>query len=93
MHNKFILFAKVSRGANDRDIEVISPYAVLTGSFYFTKNAINSLENALYISIPLIVIAYYIKFDQSAIMSEPVDWSADWVEPEWRVGIHMLNIK
>jgi hypothetical protein len=49
MHNKFLVFAKKGRG----------PYAVWTGSFNLTRNAGLSLENALYITQPKIINAYF----------------------------------
>lgn len=88
MHNKFIIFAQTSKLNNNYRFydEVINPYAVWTGSFNFTKNATKSLENALYITVPSIVEAYFKEFEQIAAISEPLDWTADWVEPEWRIG-------
>jgi len=86
MHNKFLVFAKVSAGSNEHPVKTIEPYAVWTGSFNFTKNATNSLENALYVTEPTIVKAFFDEYGQIAAMSEPLDWTSDWAEPEWRIG-------
>jgi hypothetical protein len=79
MHNKFLVFARV-------DKYFVFPYAVWTGSFNLTKNAGLSLENALYITQPEIVNAYFQEYGQIAAMSEKLDWDSDWAAPEWRIG-------
>ncbi|MGD9686353.1 MAG: hypothetical protein AB7U43_05200 [Desulfobacter sp.] len=86
MHNKFLVFAKINHQLSDENPEVINPYAVWTGSFNFTKNATRSLENALYITDPSIVGAFFKEYGQIAAMSEKLDWTSDWSEPEWRIG-------
>lgn len=86
MHNKFLIFAKIIPN-NDKDGSAsIEPYAVWTGSFNLTKNAVRSLENALYITNKEIVNAYFQEYGQIAAMSEKLDWQSDWAAPEWRVG-------
>ncbi|MNJ81293.1 hypothetical protein D3C77_800280 [compost metagenome] len=57
-----------------------------TGSFNFTKNATLSLENALFITDPKIVNAYFEEYGQIAAMSEELDWTSEWVAPVWRIG-------
>ena len=84
MHNKFLVFAKVEEHKNEAP--KIIPYSVWTGSFNFTKNATNSLENALYITVPEIVNAYFNEYSQIFAISEPLDWESDWSTPEWRIG-------
>lgn len=64
----------------------LEPYAVWTGSFNLTQNASRSLENALYLTSPEIVQAYYSEFGQIMALSEPLDWYSKWVAPEWHVG-------
>ena len=92
MHNKFLVFASYKNynrpvsGYYDYGKIKIKPYAVWTGSFNFTKNSQNSLENALLIKDPLVVHAYYKEFGQIYAMSEPLDWTVDWVKPKWRIG-------
>ncbi|MDW6016791.1 phospholipase D-like domain-containing protein [Vibrio plantisponsor] len=86
MHNKFLVFAKVEPNPMQNGFELIVPYGVWTGSFNLTKNATLSLENALYITDPLVVNAYFKEFGQIAAMSEELDWRSDWAAPEWRIG-------
>lgn len=45
-----------------------------------------SLENALYITEPAIVEAYFNEYQQIAALSEPLNWGSDWCAPEWRLG-------
>lgn len=86
MHNKFLIFAKIQEGKDEYSIETITPYAVWTGSFNLTKNATMSLENALFITEPEIVNAYFQEYGQIAAMSEELDWTSEWATPEWRIG-------
>ena len=76
MHNKFLVFAKRER--NEEYFDRVSPYAVWTGSFNFSKNAGMSLENALYITDETIARAYYREYGQIYAISEPLDWESDW---------------
>jgi hypothetical protein len=90
MHNKFLIFAKlldlsIGKDTPGEQIKIL-PYAVWTGSFNLTKNAVKSLENALYITDRDIVQAYYREYGQIIAISEPLDWTKDWIEPEWRIG-------
>ena len=85
MHNKFLLFAKVI-GKGNAWGGTVKPYAVWTGSFNFTKNATYSLENALYITNKQIVDAYFKEYSQIFALSEPLDWTHEWVAPEYRIG-------
>lgn len=80
MHNKFLIFARTDNESN------VVPYSVWTGSFNFTKNAGMSLENVVLIEKQEIVNAYVQEFGQICAISEPLDWSSEWVEPEWRMG-------
>ncbi|MBM9548429.1 hypothetical protein JWG40_15485 [Leptospira sp. 201903074] len=77
MHNKFIIFCK-----ND-DYNFVEPYAVWTGSFNFTKNAIFSFENAIYINDKKVADRYFEEFGQIAALSEPLDWETEYIKPEW----------
>ncbi len=83
MHNKFLVFARIT---HEQDRDTITPYAVWTGSFNFTVNAVASLENALYLTSPEIVGAFFEEFGQIMALSEPLDWESDWMTPEWRIG-------
>lgn len=89
MHHKFVLFCKRDFYPDDDYPGMfgdIKPYAVWTGSFNFTHNAGQSLENALIITIPEIVAAYTREYAHVLALSESLDWEADWVEPEYRIG-------
>ncbi len=87
MHHKFLVFGRFVEEDRDPDGEVfVEPYAVWTGSFNFTHNATRSFENAVYIADEKIAQAYFYEFQQVAALSEPLDWSSEYVEPEWRIG-------
>lgn len=76
MHNKFLIFGDKNKNFTE----------VWTGSFNLTKNASFSLENSLLIQSPELASAYYKEFSQIYALSEPLDWSSDWMEPELRIG-------
>ena len=63
----------------------IHPYAVWTGSFNFTKNAVMSFENAVILYDPKIVDAFYHEYVQVAVLSEPLDWKTPWTKREGHV--------
>lgn len=83
MHNKFLIFARVEKNQGSL---VPVPYAVWTGSFNLTVNATYSLENAIYITKPELVTAYYKEFGQIMAISEQLDWETEWCQPEHRIG-------
>ena len=88
MHNKFLVFANVEVVSDcGYPVNIIEPYAVWTGSFNFSYNATNSLENALYITDKAIVDAYFREYTQIAAISEKLDWTKEWVSPEWHLGV------
>jgi hypothetical protein len=70
----------------ETDYYRIKPYAVWTGSFNFTRNSENSFENAVYIEDSGIAFSYMQEWAQIAAISEPLDWTSEWVQPEWRIG-------
>lgn len=87
-HHKFLVFLEPKNDSYD-DGYCYDRYratAVWTGSFNFTKNAGQSLENALYIESYEIADAYYREWAQVTALSEPLDWESDWGAPEWRIG-------
>ena len=90
MHHKFFVFADVVRvkekwaGADYR--EYFLPRAVWTGSFNPTFNGTQSRENAVYIESPKIAYEYMREFYRMLAISEPLDWTSEWVEPEYRFG-------
>lgn len=89
MHNKFLIFAKtenqcVEVNGNNFCMEMVKPYAVWTGSFNFTYNATQSLENALIITDDEIVNAYFKEFGQIAAISEKLVWTSKYPKPDWK---------
>lgn len=62
------------------------PSIVWTGSFNWSDNANRSIENAVVLTEPAIVAAFYKEFQQVAALSESLDWESEYVEPEWRIG-------
>jgi hypothetical protein len=62
------------------------PYAVWTGSYNFSYTASLSFENAIVTTRQKIVDAYYKEWAQVVALSEPLNWSRAWAEPEWRIG-------
>jgi phosphatidylserine/phosphatidylglycerophosphate/cardiolipin synthase-like enzyme len=89
MHNKFIIFCKskkIKEPGEDFFTRKIIPYAVWTGSFNFSLNSSTSLENAIVIKDPIIAKAYYKEFGQIYAISEPLDWTAEYIEPTERIG-------
>ncbi len=62
------------------------PKAVWSGSFNLTNTAGMSFENAVVLTDPKLVAAYYQEFCSIAALSEPLDWNHVWMTPQWRVG-------
>lgn len=87
MHNKFLIFCKNTKKLTDEDwTHDFIPYAVWSGSFNLTKNALNSFENAIFVRDQTLVRAYFKEYGQIAALSEKLNWESDWVAPEWRIG-------
>jgi hypothetical protein len=76
MHHKFFVFF---------DAEM-TPRSVWTGSFNATHNGANSRENAVHIVSDKVAAAYALEWSRTLALSEPLDWSSEYVEPEWRFG-------
>jgi hypothetical protein len=91
MHHKFLVFCESKSpildefGYSSNDWNY-APKEVWTGSFNLTENGINSLENIVIISSEEIAWAYYHEWTQVLAISEPLDWTEPYVEPEWRLG-------
>lgn len=90
MHNKFMIFGTERKTTTMEEYmsedEVFKLNSVWTGSFNFTYNAGYSLENAVIISNKEIITAYINEFCQIYSLSEDLDWSCDWCDPEYRIG-------
>jgi len=85
-HHKFIVFGVVEPKDHSDVGEVWEPKSVWTGSFNFTKNAGCSFENAVLIHHREVALAYTKEWAQILALSEPLDYSAEWVAPEYRLG-------
>lgn len=89
MHNKFIVFGKIKKiKQTEKQIhnKLFIPYAVWTGSLNFTKSAIESFENAVYIKDKDVAKAYMKEWAQIFSLSETLDWKSEYCEPQFRVG-------
>lgn len=88
-HHKFVVFCKYIRPDTKHcsytDIKIL-PYAVWTGSFNFTVNATRSFENAVVLTGKKVATAYLQEWAQIEALSEPLDWTCEYSEPEWRIG-------
>jgi hypothetical protein len=86
-HHKFVVFCDVDRTAgNETGCAGLVPHSVWTGSFNFTKNACHSFENAIYSRDLILARAFRDEWGQVCALSEELDWTSDWCEPEWRIG-------
>lgn len=86
-HHKFVVFCKFQEEKQYGFLDdKITPYAVWTGSFNFSKTASASFENGVVITDTKIVQAYYKEWGQVFALSEPLDWESEWVAPEYRIG-------
>lgn len=81
MHHKFLVFCRVGWDY-ERHERIVMPYGVWTGSFNFTNNAINSLENAVFIKDRLLAERYLLEFGRVYAMSEPLDWELSYIAPD-----------
>jgi hypothetical protein len=88
MHHKFLVFCKITERGND--IIDYKPVAVWTGSFNLTHNATMSFENNLYLvdqsGENYILNGYLYEHHQIFALSEQLNWTSEWVEPEFRIG-------
>ena len=72
MHNKFIVLG------NDDEHGYPEYTEVITGSFNYTENSTNSLENIICVKDKKIVHSYYAHFGEIALISVELDWEGDW---------------
>lgn len=87
-HNKFLVFCKLTPDGPDGIYYL--PVAVWTGSFNMTDNATNSFENAVYLEASSgynpIMNSFLKEHHQIFALSERLDWTSNWVAPEFRIG-------
>lgn len=88
MHHKFLVFCKYVESFDyaDPEFSPYVPYAVWTGSYNMTNNATYSLENGIYIPSSDIARRYYHEWEQLIMVSEPLDWTSDYAEPELEIN-------
>lgn len=84
MHNKFLVFCDVDH--HPQSEYVVTPRRVWTGSYNISANAAASWENAVLVDNAEVAGAYAREFAQILTFSEALDWTSDWVEPEYRIG-------
>jgi hypothetical protein len=82
MHNKFIVLGNDETEVRDDDGNLMfldrKFTEVITGSFNYTENSTNSLENIICVKDEKIVHSYYAQFGEIAIISVDLDWTGDW---------------
>lgn len=88
MHHKFLVFCDVDEidYSKEGTPKPVHPTKVWTGSFNLTKNAGMSLENAVILTDPALINAYYQEWGWVLSLSEPLNWETDWLTPEFRIG-------
>ncbi len=84
MHNKFLIFCDLEPDAHGG--QTVVPRRVWTGSYNISLNAAASWENAVLIDNPDVADAFAREFGQILTFSEALDWTSDWVAPEYRIG-------
>ncbi len=86
MHNKFLIFCDQAPSQRPHFETDIIPRRVWTGSYNISYNAAASWENAVLIESENVAGAYTREFAQILTFSEKLDWTTDWIEPEYRIG-------
>ena len=94
MHNKFLVFSDLHLVTEPGDGENREPRKhvlwdarfVWTGSANLSRLAPRSRENCLLIRKPLIALAYLHEWAEIMALSEPLDWTSDWIDPQWHEG-------
>ncbi len=93
-HHKFLIFCDYVQGrvgqrpGGGQSFEAgrVVPRKVWTGSYNLSKNAGRSLENAVLLTDERCVSAYYVEWGQLTGLSEPLDWTSEYVQPDLRIG-------
>lgn len=83
MHNKFLVFCNLEE---DKYGFTAVPRRVWTGSYNISANAAASWENAVLFDSVKVADAYAREYAQIMTFSEALDWTSDWVTPEYRIG-------
>lgn len=84
MHHKFFVFCREGKRDpdDDNDRPLLVPYAVWTGSFNATQNAVNSRENAVYIENGQLARFFASEWARIYAISEPLNWTCHFVDDE-----------
>lgn len=93
-HHKFLVFGDYAEGKVEQlpggsesfAAGRVVPRKVWTGSYNFSKNAGRSLENAVLLTDDACVNAYYAEWGQLVGLSEPLDWTSEYAQPDLRIG-------
>lgn len=87
MHNKFIICYNYIN-ENFSNLSESIDGEVITGSYNYTENGNNSLENIVCIKDKTIVEAYSRQFGEISLLSVPLDWNKEWApnKSELRYG-------
>jgi hypothetical protein len=93
-HHKFLVFCdyiegrveQLPNGGQSHAAGQLVPRKVWTGSYNLSKNAGRSLENVVLLTDESCVNAYYVEWGQLAGLSEPLDWTSEYVQPDLRIG-------
>lgn len=83
MHNKFFVGCDLSTAEDGQEL---FPKMVWTGSYNVSYTAQASFENAVIIDDGNVASAFAREWSQILALSEKLDWTSDWVEPEYRIG-------
>ena len=90
MHNKFIfcyneleyIMNKDDDNEDKDEYKFITDGEVISGSYNYTENSNNSLENIICIKDKKIINAYFKQFVEISTMSMPLDWEGEWKPSE-----------
>lgn len=90
MHNKFVVFGHFNKEPWPENKEFYSktpvPTKVWTGSFNCSASAEKSFENAVIIESEEIATSYAKEFVLLLLLSEPLDWTSEWMAPSLEYG-------
>ncbi len=93
MHNKFLVFAemvlKTVPGSGDEDSYQVPEWkgrVLWSGSCNLSRLSLRSLETAYIFRDPVLADAHIREWAQIAALSEPLDWTSEWIDPQWRLG-------
>ena len=91
MHNKFLVFGNMvptetcvfddGEHYTEFDFEAC---AVLTGSANYSESSSLHEENLLYVESKQLASAYHNRWRRIVSISEKLDWTSEYVEPEFR---------